>query len=103
MSQAAGKISYNVKPLAYAEIDGLSDAINSKLGNNGDQTLNGNLSVAKSLEIGGGKDASSGGCGATVIGRNAVAKDEESFVWNGNAISADEYYSHGQHTFNINP
>lgn len=103
LSQAAGKISYNVKPLAYAEIDGLSAAINSKLGNNGDQTLNGNLSVAKSLEIGGGKDASSGGCGATVIGRNAVAKDEESFVWNGNAISTDEYYSHGQHTFNVNP
>lgn len=103
LSQNAGKISYDVKPLAYTEISGLSDAIDSKLGSTGDQTLNGSLSVVKSLEVGGGKDASSGECGATAIGRNAVAKDEESFVWNGNAISADEYYSHGQHTFNVNP
>lgn len=36
LSQNAGKISYDVKPLAYTEISGLSDAIDSKLGSTGD-------------------------------------------------------------------
>ena len=41
--------------------------------------------------------------GGIAIGRNAQLSNEEAFVWSGAGHENIPYYSHGQHTFNINP
>lgn len=119
LSQTDGKIAYGAKVLAWTEISGLtstvgslSTSIDSKLDNNGNVEIDGSLSVTNGLNVmsslvaSGGKVESNGANGAVAIGRNAVAKNEETFVWS--AALGDEtqkYYgrSDTQGTFSINP
>lgn len=103
LSQTDGKISASTKVLAYHKIDGLSAAIDAKFDKTGG-AIDGSLSVTKSILVNGAislvNDPTNGGI---AIGRNAQLSNEEAFVWSGAGHENIPYYSHGQHTFNINP
>ena len=103
LSQTDGKISASTKVLDYHKINGLSSAIDAKLDKTGG-IIDGSLSVTKSILVNGAislvNDPTNGGI---AIGRNAQLSNEEAFVWSGAGHENIPYYSHGQHTFNINP
>ena len=103
LSQIDGKISASTKVLDYRKIDGLSTTIDTKFDKTGG-AIDGSLSVTKSILVNGAislvNNPTNGGI---AIGRNAQLSNEEAFVWSGAGHEDIPYYSHGQHTFNINP
>ena len=102
LSQIDGKISASTEVLDYHKIGGLSTVIDSKFDKTGG-TIDGSLSVTKSVLVNGAMSMTSGPNGGVAIGRNAVLSNEEAFVWSGSRYESMEYKDHGQHTFNINP
>ena len=102
LSQTDGKISASTEVLDYKKIDGLSTALNAKFDKKGG-TIDGSLSVTKSILVNGALSMTDGHNGGIAIGRNAVLNNEEAFVWSGAGYESIQYKDHGQHTFNINP
>ena len=102
LSQTDGKISASTEVLDYKKIDGLSTALDAKFDKKGG-TIDGSLSVTKSILVNGALSMTDGHNGGIAIGRNAVLNNEEAFVWSGAGYESIQYKDHGQHTFNINP
>ena len=102
LSQIDGKISASTEVLDYHKIGGLSTVIDSKFDKTGG-TIDGSLSVTKSILVNGAMSMTSGPNGGVAIGRNAVLSNEEAFVWSGSRYESMEYKDHGRHTFNVNP